>query len=88
MVFIKIKFIKKFNTIAIKTIFNLSFTFHILASIFQFICSKKLNARNNIEYFNIIADSINFGQKSMIVSFSANTKNNIEKAIDKTKKFF
>jgi hypothetical protein len=50
------RFNKKLNTIAINIILTLSLIFHIQAIILKLICNKKLNIKNNIEYFNIDQD--------------------------------
>jgi hypothetical protein len=68
-------------------IFTLSFILQIPAIILKFICSIKLNTKNNIEYFSITHDSINFSPKRINAIISENTKNNILNAIHTAMKF-
>jgi regulator of sigma D len=76
------------KTKAILIIFNLSLTLHIQARILKFICSKKLNVKNNIEYCSILQDFIKFSQNNIYDIISAKTKNSILKAIARAIKFF
>jgi hypothetical protein len=81
-------FVMTLNTTANRIIFTLSFTFQIPAMMLKLICRRKLNTNNNIEYFNITHDSINFSQNNTNAIISAKTKNNILKAIQTIRKFF
>jgi hypothetical protein len=76
------------STTAASIIFILSFTFQIPANILKFICRRKLNTRNRIEYCNIAHDFTNFSQNNTKAIISANTKNKILKAIAIDAKFF
>jgi hypothetical protein len=76
------------KTIAIVTIFTLSFTFQIHAIILKFIFSKKLKIRKSTEYFSIVQDGIKSFQNKIKAIISANTKNNILNHIQTIKKFF
>jgi hypothetical protein len=67
--------------------FSLSFTFQFAARILKFIWSKKLKLKNNIEYCKITQDIRNLSQKRIVEIIFQKTKSNIEKQIEKDKKF-